>query len=87
MSLDDLEWNDIQQNCEMFGELVVLEMNQIYKLWYGSGPNPKDFISKETDRYLRDYHIWYYERIHGYHVKWRNRFFLLKHQKYDMDTP
>jgi hypothetical protein len=60
---------EIIERCMWYSQLIQLELNHIYKLWYGE--EPPLVLRDGLKEYLENNHKKYYDRIKSFHLKTR----------------
>jgi hypothetical protein len=58
---------DLAEKSEWYSSLLMLELNHVYRLWYGEEPSVE--LDKELKQYLEKNERKYYDRIKSFHLK------------------
>jgi hypothetical protein len=62
--------DDMIKSCKTYAELIMLELNIIYQIWYKKQKPSYIFLSKDVRNYLAESYDLYYSRIYSMAGKW-----------------
>jgi len=61
------DYNELERKCAWYAQLIMLEFNHIYRLWYRQEPPLK--LRNDLKEYLQEHEKNYFDRIQGFKVE------------------
>lgn len=71
-SLSEREFQNLAIYCRAYHELLTLEFNHVYKIWYGKDPSTTSLAASTLEHVSKNYKE-YYAHIEEFDMNWRRR--------------